>query len=120
MSTLPTHSLVIIEPNEKLTHPYNLLSPTYHITRVSTITEGLDFIAHTLPSVVMLSASFSPNESVLFLDTLHKVVHTSLPKLIFVVDLSCALSTIPGTTWGGSTQILSSQSPIAAIDASLA
>lgn len=120
MSTLSTHSLLIVEPNEKLTHPYNLLPSKYHITRVSTIVEGLNFIAHTVPKLIMVSASFTPNESLLLLETVSKAISAQLPQLIFVVDLSNPISTIPGTSWGGTTTLLSSQSSVAQVNASLA
>lgn len=120
MSTFQPYSLLIVEPNEKLTHPYNLLPSKYHITRVSTIAEGLNFIEKTIPTVVMVSGSFSASESVALLEKIRSGVSTTLPQLIFVVDLENPLSTIPGTTWGATTALLSSQSSVAVVNASLA
>jgi hypothetical protein len=119
MSTAQPYSLLIVEPNEKLTHPYNLIPSTYHITRVSTIAEGLDFVAHTLPTVIMVSGSFAAKDNVKLLEKTAEASHSHLPRLVFVVDLANPLSTIPGTTWGETTELLSSRSSAASVKASL-
>lgn len=111
MSNSTNQSLLIVEPNEKLTHPYNLLPSTYHITRVSTIAEARAIVAQTVPNVTLLSASFSLKESVSFLEDLHQAVHTTLPQLVFVVDFSNPINTIPGTSWGETAQIITTTSP---------
>lgn len=111
MSNSFNHSILIVEPNEKLTHPYNLLPSNYHITRVSTIAEARATLTQTVPSITLLSASFSPEESVSFLEKLHQAVSTTLPKLIFVVDFSNPINTIPGTSWGETAQVITTTSP---------
>jgi len=100
---------LLVEPNEKLTYPYNLLPSKYHKTRFSTIAEAQKFVTLETPKLICLSASFSSEELLLFLENLQKQVAVSLPKLIFVIDLKNPLSCIPGVSWGQNIEVITSQ-----------
>jgi hypothetical protein len=99
--------ILVIEPNEKLTHPYIYLDPSYHNTRISSLTEAKEFTKSVIPNLIILSASFEIDHTVDFLSDLSSKRLNILPGLVFMVDLSNQLSYIPGTTWGNKCQVLS-------------
>jgi DNA-binding response OmpR family regulator len=109
MTNVTTLTALAIEPNEKLTHPYNLLPSHYHITRVSTIAEAEKCIATKIPSIILLNASFSKMEVLSFLEIVQKQLYSSIPKLIFVVDFNNRLNFIPGTNWGETADVISTR-----------
>jgi len=99
--------ILIIEPHETLEHPYSFIGPHYVTNRVVSIENGMRSMTHKHPDLVMLSASFSIAKSIHFLETLKHISHTTLIPLLYVVDLSCHVSQIPGTTWGDKLGIIS-------------
>lgn len=103
-----TSTALIVEPNQKLTHPYKLLSEQYHITRVSTITDAESFLENEMPNLIMLSASFSAEEQHAFLENVTTYVKTTLPKLVMVIDLNHPINTVLGTTWGKTLEVVTS------------
>lgn len=105
-----TSSVLIVEPNQKLTHPYKLLSEQYHITRVSSITDAEQIVEESMPDIVMLSASFSAEEQHMFFEKVTTHVSFTLPLLVIVIDLENPISTVLGTTWGDSIQVVTSTS----------
>lgn len=100
--------MLIIEPNTKLHTPYSLLSNKNTIERVATPELGLKSMSLQTPDLVLLSASPSISKILSFLESLKNASHNKLIPLIFVIDLSYKLSTIPGTTWGGKLGVLTS------------
>lgn len=97
------------EPNLKLSIPYLHLPATYHLQTESTLSVTA-FSPSTLPDLIMLSSSFSPEDTVDFLWQLKNISSAQIVPLIFVVDWSQSLSQVPGTTWGNKIGLLHSLS----------
>lgn len=110
-------SALIVEPNEKLTHPYNLISQHYHSTRVSSLTEAIQYLDTFLPKVLFLSTSLKSEQMLKILEKLRQNTHTHLPKIIFVLDFSQTMSKLPKISWDGQADIISTQTPPAAVEA---
>ncbi|OGK43875.1 hypothetical protein A2957_00435 [Candidatus Roizmanbacteria bacterium RIFCSPLOWO2_01_FULL_38_11] len=99
---------LIIEPNKKLGSPYNYISGLFNIVHVANVESGLVSLSGTLPQVVFLSTNIGINKTLMFLEALKNASHKKLIPLIFVIDLTNKLNTVPGTTWGGKIGILHS------------
>jgi len=96
-----------MEPNDDLDTPYKFID-NVTLTRVSTIERGLKYLTQQYPDMVFISASFSVQRILSFLDTLKNASRSRLIPIVMVVDLSHKISNIPGTTWGGKIGILTS------------
>ncbi len=101
---------LIIEPHEDLLHPYSYLDESYLTHRVVSIENGMRSMTHKHPDLVMLSSSFSIAKALPLLDTLKHISQSALIPLLYVVDLTCHVSQIPGTTWGNKLGIVSTLS----------
>jgi DNA-binding response OmpR family regulator len=101
-------NILIIEPNTKLHNPYALLSQSHNIERVTSPELGLKYMSQQLPELVLLSTSPSITKILSFLESLKNASHQKLIPLMFVIDLSYKLSTIPGTTWGNKLGVITS------------
>lgn len=107
----PSHShILIIEPRSELETPYTHITQFDSISRVESIEKALQTLTRLHPTLVMLSASFHISKSLPLLETLKYMSQTELIPLVFVVDHTSTISTIPGTTWGSRCAILSSLS----------
>lgn len=106
-------NILIVEPNTKISHPYSYLPTSDVVERVSSLEAGLRSMATNIPELVFVSASIATSKLMGLLDALKQASRSGLIPLIFVVDHSHKLSTIPGTTWGGklgiTTTIVSSE-----------
>ncbi|HJZ24156.1 MAG TPA: hypothetical protein VJ201_06900 [Candidatus Babeliales bacterium] len=107
MSKFPLSNILVMEPNDDLDTPYRFLD-NVTLTRVSTIERGLKYLTQQYPDMVFISASFSVQRILSFLDTLKNASRSRLIPIVMVVDLSHKISNIPGTTWGGKIGILTS------------
>ena len=101
-------SILIIEPNKKLTLPYSYLPHSYKVTYITSIELGLAKLNRVNPNLVFLSASFSASKSLKFLESLKNSFKLKLIPLIIIVDLSHRLNFVPGTSWGGKIAVLDS------------
>ncbi len=110
---------LIIEPHENLTQPYSFLDSSYPTHRVVTLENAMRSMTHKHPDLVLLSASFSIAKSIHFLEMLKHISDTTLIPLLYVVDLSCHVSQIPGTTWGNKLGIVSTLSNKSEFDSTL-
>ena len=108
--SITTKTALIIEPNAKLDVPYQFLPSEYHTTRVDSMEKAEAFLLHTVPHLVLLSASFSAERTRKFLLSLKQASYAHLPGLILVVDLSHSVSSVIGTTWGETAAVLCSLS----------
>ena len=110
MITTQPSNILIIEPNSGLDTPYKFISGSAPV-RVANVERGLKHLSlqsQTIPDIVFISASFSIQKIITFLDALKNVSRTKLIPLIIVVDFNHKISNIPGTTWGDKIGILTS------------
>lgn len=115
-----SHShILIIEPRAELETPYSHITQFDTITRVESIELALKTLTHIHPALVMLSSSFHLSKSMPLLETLKHMSRNSLIPLVFVVDHTTTISSIPGTTWGSRCAILSSLSSKEECDSTL-
>lgn len=101
-------SILIIEPNPTLKTPYQFLT-IYSVTRVSSFGQLVATLANQPFDLFMLSASFSPSVQLKILETLKNQCLTYIIPLIWVVDFSQPLSSLPGTGWANQLGLLHSQ-----------
>jgi PleD family two-component response regulator len=103
-------TVLIIEPNARLVTPYSELPSAYSILRVSATEQALDILATITPSLVFLSTSYSMTKILEILEQLKSLSTKKIIPVVFVVDWSHKLSTLPGTTWGNQIGLLHSLS----------
>ena len=94
-------TILIIEPNETLTHPYVFLPSGFILHRVPYLDEAEEKIKEEIPSLILISASFPPSSTVEFLEFVKNKFAKKITSVIFIVDLSHRINFIPGTSWGG-------------------
>lgn len=99
---------LIIEPNDRMLHPYSFLENSYIYQRYTSVEIALQHMSIKYPDIVFISASFSLSKCIKILDALKHISLHSLIPIIFVVDLSKNASLIPGTTWGDKLGIVTS------------
>lgn len=109
-TTLPL--AIIVEPNASVQSPYTFMQSGFTLERHISIQSGLHSIAQNNPALVSISASFSPQQYLPLLTAVKNKSQQHLIPLIFVIDLSHKISSIPGTTWGNKLGILTNLSNI--------
>lgn len=109
MNNFSARRLLILEPNQNLVFPYAFLPPVANLSRLSGFENGLKEIALSQFDLVFLSASFSPAQSLRFLENLKLSSGALLIPLVIIVDLNHRLNTLLGTSWGGRIAVLDSQ-----------
>lgn len=113
-------NILILEPHHRLVAPYSFLPTIFEdqveVKRVESIERGVDSLTHTSPELVLVSASFEPEETLSFLEELQQHIGHNLQNgfvpVLFVVDVSSPLSTVLGTAWGGQTGVTSTQASL--------
>lgn len=110
---------LIIEPNKLLQQPYSYIQKSLSVQRVESIQVGMLEISKSKPDIVFLSTSFSISQTVELLTALKNKSQDGLIPLIFVIDLSQKISSVPGTTWGNKLGILCSQSSFNELNSTL-
>lgn len=121
MTPLDSISTLVIEPNTRLTNPYNSLPFTYQVSRFPSLEQATKSFLTIQPQLILLSSSFPPAHIITFLE---KVKNESLAieeliPVIFVIDLENRLNFVPGTTWGKQFGLLHSLSSPTEIFATL-
>jgi response regulator RpfG family c-di-GMP phosphodiesterase len=111
--------LLIIEPNTRLTTPYNELPSAYSIMRVSATQQAAELLKTMTPDVVLLSTSYSMTKILEVLDQIKLLSTSGIIPVVFVVDWSHKMSCLPGTTWAGKVGILHTLSNPAEVEATL-
>jgi hypothetical protein len=95
--------MLIIEPNQALETPYIYFRPKYQLMRADTIARGqIQLDGAIVPDLVAISTSFTAFDHLRILELIKSVCVERIVPIIFVVDWSKRMSTIPGTTWGDS------------------
>lgn len=108
MSTLP--AALVVEPNTSLQKPYSFIDQKLNLTRVTSVKQALQALNKQSFSLFLISASYSPDQTLTLLDAFKNNFQQQVIPLIIVIDLKQPLSTVPGTQWGGRLAILSSVS----------
>lgn len=103
--------ILVVEPNATLQTPYIFIPEPRDVRRVSTIERAIQEIIMKPPDMVFLSASFPAEGAVRFLDELKDISIFHIIPIVVVVDLSCRMSTILGTSWGGRIAVVDSRVP---------
>lgn len=92
--------VLIVEPNTGLKTPYSFIEGVWDIRRIASIDGAIEATLAKPPELVLLSASFDPSQTVKFLETLREVSVFRIIPLLVIVDLSCRISNVLGTSWG--------------------
>ncbi len=108
MSTLP--AALVVEPNASLQKPYSFIDQKLDLNRVASVKQALQALNKQSFILFLISASYSPDQTLTLLDAFKNNFQQQVIPLIIVVDLNQPLSTVPGTQWGGKLAILSSAS----------
>jgi hypothetical protein len=98
----------IIEPNISLNIPYKYLSNLWAINWYPCPEMALAKFKKEKPDLVFFSASFTPEESVWFLDQLKDFFKEKIIPLVITVDFSNPVNFVPGTFWGEKIAVLDS------------
>ncbi|CAN5280335.1 hypothetical protein BH10PAT2_BH10PAT2_1740 [soil metagenome] len=121
MTNLPC--ILIVEPDSKMVHPYDIFAQLYpntvELIRYETLNQAEKDLLSLSPVLVLLSCSFSPIKSVEFLEHFKNTFVDQLIPLVFVVDLSKPVSRVLGTKWGKKVGLLHTLSAKAEIVATL-
>lgn len=121
MKLLEPLTALIIEPNTRLTNPYNSLPFSFNTSRYSSLDQASHSFLTIQPQLVLISASFTPTHIITFLEKVknESVAIEELIPVIFVVDLNNRLNFVPGTTWGTQMGLLHSLSSAQEVYATL-
>ncbi len=107
-SFIDHNNALVVEPNPLLVRPYEFLAPNYSEHRVISLTEADAFLAAIVPDLILLSASFSPLESVEFLRNVQSHSSKKIIPLIIVIDLHNRVNFVPGIFWDDMLAVLDS------------
>lgn len=103
--------ILILEPNSLVVSPYSYLASIFRqavsVQRVETVDQAVESLVKLSPELVVMSASFPPEETLKFLEQLKDAGTTDVVPLIWVIDLENPLSTVFGTQWAGQTAVCS-------------
>lgn len=99
---------LVIEANSKLFRPYEYLAPIYEEHRTASFVEAKSFLECIVPDLILISASFAPEQIIEFLSEVKKQSSKYIIPIIFVVDLSHRLNFIPGIFWDEMLAVLDS------------
>lgn len=109
----PTPStILVIDPHQQLSKPYQSLPTDSTIVHVTSTPLATQYLRDRIPSLVIISASFSPSQMLDLLELVKTAVahQRFLVPLIIMVDLHDRINFVPGTHWGQKIGILCSLS----------
>jgi len=101
---------LVVEPQQHLAQPYSFLQKRCQLQHYSAVKPALQALSNQQFDLFILSASFQPAQTVKLLEAFKNQFKDQVVPLIIVIDLSQALSAVPGTQWAGKLDILHSQS----------
>lgn len=106
------NTILIVEPKKELANYYQFLPRESSTIHVLSTQHGIKYLQNKTPSLVTISASYSPLQIFHFLETLKESSHHRqyLIPLLFVIDLDHETNFIPGTYWGQKLGIINSLS----------
>jgi hypothetical protein len=105
-------TILIIDPHEQLSKPYQWLPSAATLIHSTSTPQATQYLRDRIPSLVIISASFSPSQMLELLETVKRCVSHQrfLVPLIVMVDLHDRINFIPGTHWGQKMGVLCSLS----------
>ena len=112
MSALEPNTILIVEPKPDLAEVYRFLPQDRHPLHITSTQRATQYLQDKTPSLVVISASYSPVQIFHLLETLKNLSSSSkhLIPIIFSIDLEHKTSFIPGTRWGEKLGIINSLS----------
>lgn len=113
-ATLEAPAILVLEPNQNLTIPYQFLTSTYQLTRLHDPLTLANELSRKQYQLVMLSCSFSSRKLLQLLETINQAHRDTLLPIVLVIDLHQPYSLVPGLNWANKVGLLSSQSDAAA------
>ena len=108
-----TPFLLIVEPDNSVDLPYRYFSEWYApvaMRRVTSIDVARSILDEKLPTMVLLSTSYSAHKTLRFLETLKLKMNMEVVPLVYVVNWSVRIQHILGTSWGDKVGILNTLS----------
>ena len=102
MSALKLNTILIVEPKPDLADIYSFLPQDSHTLHITSTQQATQYLQDKTPSLVIISASYSPVQIFHLLEVLKERSSSSmyLIPLIFSIDLKHKTNFIPGTYWG--------------------
>ena len=112
MSVLKLNNILIVEPKPDLAEVYRFLPQDGSIIHTTSTQRATRYLQDKIPSLVILSASYSPVQIFHLLETLKESSSSNkyLIPLIFSIDLEHKTNFIPGTYWAKKLGIINSLS----------
>jgi len=112
MSVLKLNSILIVKPKPDLAEVYRFLPQDGSIIHITSTQRAIQYLQDKIPSLVILSASYSPVQIFHLLETLKESSSSNkyLIPLIFSIDLEHKTNFIPGIYWAKKLGIINSLS----------
>jgi hypothetical protein len=112
MALLTPSTILAIDPHRQLCKPYQWLMSNSTIVHVTSTPQATQYLRDRIPSLVIISASFSPSQMLDLLETIKAAVahQRFLVPLIIMIDLHDRINFVPGTHWGQKIGVLCSLS----------
>lgn len=112
MSATTSHPILIVEPTPELAEVYDFFPQDNRPIHVTSTQRATRYLQNQTPSLVAVSASYSPPQIFRLLETIKEKSSASLflIPVVFVIDLKHKTNFIPGTFWGQKLGVINSLS----------
>ncbi len=103
-----SQSALVVEPNDDVVLPYRFLENSFLVRRVRKIEVGIQYFKKNSVDILLLSASFSSEETLEMLEVVKNLSTQGLIPLVIVLDWTNPVNFVAGTTWTGKIGVLDS------------
>ena len=95
----PSIQVLVVEPNQALTTPYQFFPKEYKLDRAKTIKQATDLLANNTYQLFSISSSFSAENQLILLNSFKHQFKKQVIPLLVVINLSQPISSVVGTNW---------------------